>query len=55
MMTQYQLDFAAAEATGESLETIMQFGFVPLTEAPYERERCEDGSQENEEQEDDYD
>ncbi len=39
-MTQYQLDFAVAMTTGESLETVSQFGFVPLTVAPYERERA---------------
>ena len=38
-MTQYQLDSAVAMATGEPLEVISQFGFVPLTAVPYERER----------------
>ena len=38
-MTQYQLDSAVAMVTGEPLETISQFGFVPLTSVPYERER----------------
>lgn len=39
-MTQYQLDSAVATATGELLDTISQFGFVPLTAVPYERERA---------------
>ena len=38
-MTQYQLDSAVAMATGEPLDMISQFGFVPLTAVPYERER----------------
>ena len=38
-MTQAELDRAIAHATGESLKTIGDFGFVPLTPIPYERDR----------------
>ena len=51
-MTQYQLDSAVAVTTGESLETITQLGFVPLTVGPYERERRVYASREDKEQED---
>lgn len=38
-MTQAELDRQIAEATGESLRTISQRGFVPLRPIAYERER----------------
>lgn len=38
-MTQRELDQAVAAATGESLETIADRGFVPLTTIPIEQER----------------
>jgi hypothetical protein len=37
-MTQSELNRAVARATGESLSTIAQMGFVPLTSVPLERE-----------------
>ena len=37
-MTQAELDQAVARATGESVVTIAQRGFVPLTPVPQERE-----------------
>ena len=37
-MTQAELDQAVARATGESVVTIAQHGFVPLTPIPQERE-----------------
>jgi hypothetical protein len=37
-MTQQYLNRAVAHATGESLATIAQMGFVPLTRVPYERD-----------------
>ncbi|MCH8048469.1 MAG: hypothetical protein IID44_32665, partial [Planctomycetes bacterium] len=37
-MTQAELDQAVARATGESVVTIAQHGFVPLTPVPQERE-----------------
>ncbi len=37
-MTQAELNYAVAEATGESLGTIDQHGFVLLRGGPYERE-----------------
>jgi hypothetical protein len=37
-MTQQNLNLAVAQATGESLSTIAQMGFVPLTRVPYERD-----------------
>jgi hypothetical protein len=42
-MTQRDLNRAVSRATGESLHTISQLGFVPLTPMPIEREsRCID-------------
>ena len=38
-MTQAELDRAVAQATGESLETIHDLGFVPLLPIAYERDR----------------
>ena len=37
-MTQAELNRAVAQATGETVRTIAEMGFVPLTEAPVERE-----------------
>ena len=37
-MTQAELDRAVAEATGESVRTIVRHGFVLLTAGPVERE-----------------
>ena len=37
-MTQSELNREVALATGESVSTIRQLGFVPLTRGPYERE-----------------
>ena len=37
-MTQAELDHAVAEATGESVRTIVRHGFVLLTAGPVERE-----------------
>ena len=37
-MTQRELNREVAQATGESVATIDQLGFVPLTHAPVERE-----------------
>ena len=37
-MTQSELNREVALATGESVSTIRQLGFVPLTHVPYERE-----------------
>jgi len=38
-MTQADLNREVATATGESLRTISNLGFVPLTPVPYERDR----------------
>ena len=38
-MTQAELNREVAKATGESVGTISQFGFVPLTRQPTEVER----------------
>ena len=38
-MTQSEVNREVATATGESVSTIAQMGFVPLTRAPYERDR----------------
>jgi len=38
-MTQSELNREVATATGESLKTIADLGFVPLTHIPYERDR----------------
>ena len=35
-MTQAELNRAVARATGESIDTILSLGFVPLTPMPYE-------------------
>ena len=37
-MTQNELNQLIAQATGESITTICQRGFVPLSSIPYERE-----------------
>ncbi len=37
-MTQAELNRAVAAATGESVRTIAEMGFVPLTAVPIERE-----------------
>jgi hypothetical protein len=37
-MTQAALDRQVARATSESVKTIAEMGFVPLTPVPYERE-----------------
>lgn len=37
-MTQSELNRAVARATGESVSTICEMGFVPLTPIPFERE-----------------
>ena len=38
-MTQSEVNREVATATGESVSTIAQMGFVPLTPIPYERDR----------------
>jgi hypothetical protein len=38
-MTQDRLDHEVATATGESVATISNLGFVPLTHIPFERDR----------------
>ena len=38
-MTQSEMNREVASATGESVSTIEQMGFVPLTPIPYERDR----------------
>ena len=38
-MTQAELNREVAAATGESVKTIADLGFVPLTPIPYERDR----------------
>ena len=38
-MTQAELNREVAAATGESVKTIADHGFVPLTPSPYERDR----------------
>ena len=38
-MTQAEVNREVATATGESISTIAQMGFVPLTQVPYERDR----------------
>ncbi len=38
-MTQAELNREVARATGESVRTIADLGFVPLTPGPYERDR----------------
>ena len=38
-MTQSELNREVAHATGESLRTISQLGFVPLSPVPFERDR----------------
>ncbi len=38
-MTQAEMNREVALATGESISTIAQMGFVPLTPVPYERDR----------------
>ncbi len=38
-MTQHDINRAVARATGESLRTINNMGFVPLTARPVEYER----------------
>ena len=38
-MTQAEMNREVASATGESVSTIAQMGFVPLTPVPYERDR----------------
>ena len=40
-MKQSDLNRAVASVTGETVSTIRAMGFVPLTEAPYEREPYE--------------
>jgi len=37
-MNQSELNREVAQATGETVSTIRQLGFVPLTRGPYERE-----------------
>ncbi len=37
-MTQAELNRAVARATGETVKTIAEMGFVPLTPTPIERE-----------------
>jgi hypothetical protein len=37
-MTQSELNRQVARITGESVRTIAQFGFVPLTSVPFEHE-----------------
>lgn len=41
-MTQAELDGEVARATGESVGTIEQLGFVPLTSVPFELENMID-------------
>ena len=38
MMSQTELNRAVASATGETVSTIADMGFVPLTSFPFERE-----------------
>ena len=38
-MTQAELYREIAQATGESLRTVAEMGFVPLTRGPIERDR----------------
>ena len=38
-MTQAEMNREVATATGESVSTISNMGFVPLTPVPYERDR----------------
>jgi hypothetical protein len=38
-MSQSELNREVAAATGESVRTIADLGFVPLTHIPYERDR----------------
>ena len=38
-MTQSELNREVADVTGESVATISNLGFVPLTHIPYERDR----------------
>ena len=38
MMTQVELNCAVASTTGETVQTIADMGFVPLTAFPVERE-----------------
>jgi hypothetical protein len=38
MTQQDRLNRAVAEATGESVATVMQMGFVPLRHVPFERD-----------------
>ncbi len=38
-MTQAELNREVASATGESMSTVRQMGFVPLMPVPYERDR----------------
>ena len=38
-MTQAELNLEVAKATGESMGTVAQTGFVPLTRSPVEVER----------------
>ncbi|MCH7725881.1 MAG: hypothetical protein IH991_05285 [Planctomycetes bacterium] len=38
-MTQAELNREVAAATGETVRTIADLGFVPLTSSPYERDR----------------
>ncbi len=38
-MTQAELNREVAAATGETVRTIADLGFVPLTPSPYERDR----------------
>ena len=38
-MTQAELNLEVAKATGESMGTVAQIGFVPLTRSPVEVER----------------
>jgi len=38
-MTQSELNREVASVTGESVQTISNLGFVPLTHIPFERDR----------------
>jgi len=38
-MTQAELNREVARATGETVSTVSQMGFVPLTVVPYEQDR----------------
>ena len=38
-MTQAELNREVAFATGETVSTVAQMGFVPLTAVPFERDR----------------